>query len=120
MRPQPNRKADPNDEVIELAASCRFDPDKWSRVAFDWGHGELSDYDGPREWQTDINQVIRDHLANPETRYEPLQIAVASGHGIGKSAQMGMLSNWAMSCFDRAKVVITANTETQQRTKTKP
>ena len=120
MRPQPNRKADPNDEVIELAASCRFDPDKWSRVAFDWGHGELSDYDGPREWQTDINQVIRDHLANPETRYEPLQIAVASGHGIGKSAQMGMLSNWAMSCFDRAKVVITANTETQLRTKTSP
>lgn len=119
MKPA-QRRADPNDAIIELAASCRFDPDRWAHVAWDWGHGELEEIDGPREWQSDINRVIRDHLANPETRYEPLQIAVASGHGIGKSAQMGMLSNWAMSCFANAKVVITANTETQLRTKTSP
>lgn len=109
-----------DDEIIELAADCQFDPDGWSRVAYDWGHGELEEYDGPREWQSEINSVIRDHLADPETRYEPLQIAVASGHGIGKSAEMGMLSNWAMSCFAKAKVVITANTESQLRTKTSP
>lgn len=115
-----NRRPDPNDAIIKLAASCRFDPDRWARVAFDWGHADLAEYDSPRQWQTDINVAIRDHLANPETRYEPLQIAVASGHGIGKSAEMGMLSNWAMSCFSRAKVVITANTETQLRTKTSP
>ena len=80
------RRPDPNDGIIELAASCRFDPERWSRLAWDWGHGDLDGIDGPREWQTDINTIIRDHLANPETRYEPLQIAVASGHGIGKSA----------------------------------
>jgi hypothetical protein len=114
------RRADPNDQIIELAASCRFDPDRWSRVAWDWGEGDLEDVDGPREWQSDINRVIRDHLANPETRYDPLQIAVASGHGIGKSAEMGMLANWAMSCWSNAKVVITANTEQQMRTKTSP
>ncbi|WP_045834477.1 hypothetical protein [Hyphomicrobium sp. 99] len=111
---------DPNDEIIDLAASCQFDPDRWSKVAWDWGHGDLEKHPGPREWQSDINRVIRDHLADPETRYQPLQIAVASGHGIGKSAEMGMLSNWAMSCWANAKVVITANTETQMRTKTSP
>lgn len=115
----PERR-DINDDIIDLAASCRFDPVRWSSVAWDWGFGELEEYDGPRDWQTDILRVIRDHLANPETRYEPLQIAVASGHGIGKSALMGIVSNWAMSCFDRAKVVITANTEPQMRTKTSP
>lgn len=115
----PERR-DINDDIIELAASCRFDPVRWSTMAWDWGFGELEEYEGPREWQTDILRVIRDHLANPETRYEPLQIAVASGHGIGKSALMGIVSNWAMSCFDRAKVVITANTEPQMRTKTSP
>lgn len=120
MTVRPNAKPDPNDAIIELAASCRFDPDRWSKVAWDWGFGELEEYDGPRQWQADLNRAIRDHLANPETRYEPLQLAVASGHGIGKSAEMGMLANWAMSCFDRAKVVITANTETQLRTKTSP
>lgn len=113
-------RADPNDQIIDLAASCRFDPVRWSRLAWDWGHGELADYDGPRDWQTDINAIIREHLSDPIKRYQPLQIAVASGHGIGKSAEMGMLSNWAMSCWADAKIVTTANTEGQLRTKTAP
>lgn len=35
---------------------------------------------------------------------------MASGHGIGKSAEMGMLSNVATSCFTYAKLVIPAIT----------
>jgi len=115
-----NSGADPNDAIIELAASCRFNPKKWSRVAWDWGQGELAKHSGPRAWQDDVNGIITAHLSDPKTRYEPLQIAVASGHGIGKSAEMGMLSNWAMSCFADAKIVTTANTEGQLRTKTAP
>jgi hypothetical protein len=114
----PNR--DPNDDLIDLALSCRFDPDRWSTVAWDWGVGALEDVDAPREWQADINRVIRDHLSDPSKRYQPLQIAVASGHGIGKSAEMGMLSNWALSCWPDAKIVTTANTDGQLRTKTAP
>lgn len=113
-------RRDPNDELIELAASCQFDPDRWALNAWDWGHGELAGYDGPRAWQRDIFQIIRDHLSDPVTRYQPLRIAVASGHGIGKSASMGMVSNWAMSCWDDAKIVTTANTDGQLRTKTAP
>jgi hypothetical protein len=119
-RPGIGQKRDPNDDIIELASSCRHDPVRWSRLAWDWGNGELADYDGPREWQTDVFTIIRDHLANPATRYQPLQISIASGHGIGKSASMGMLSNWAMSCWPDAKIVTTANTEGQLRTKTAP
>ena len=63
---------------------------------------------------------IKSHLENPETRFMPLMIAVASGHGIGKSAQIGMLVNWALSTCGDTKVVITSNTETQLRTKTAP
>ena len=107
-------------EIIDLAASCQFDPARWADVAWDWGEGELADYDGPRNWQADIFGEIKAHLQNPETRYQPLQIAVASGHGIGKSACMGMISNWAMSCWDDAKIVTTANTDGQLRTKTAP
>ncbi len=113
-------RADPNDALIELAASCRYDPERWSRLAWDWGVGALERHPGPREWQADIFRVIRDHLADPATRHEPLQIAVASGHGIGKSACMGIISNWAMSCWADAKIVTTANTEGQLRTKTAP
>jgi len=110
----------PDDEIIELAAECQYDPQKWAMFALDWGHGDLAEYDGPREWQAEINEIIRQHLINPKTRYNPLQIAVASGHGIGKSAEMGMLAHWAMSCYDDCKIVTTANTDNQLRTKTAP
>lgn len=106
--------------LVELAASCRFDPWKWLGVGFDWGYGSLRKYGGPRDWQDDIAQQITEHLQDPTTRYQPCRIAVASGHGIGKSATMGMLGNWAMSCFGKARVVVTANTMSQLRTKTAP
>ena len=115
-----NGGPDLDEEIIEMAASCQFDPESWAYFAWDWGHGELADYDGPRDWQRDILQVIRDHLNNRETRYQPLRISVASGHGIGKSATMGMVSNWAMSTWDDCKIVTTANTDGQLRTKTAP
>ncbi|WP_320194970.1 terminase [Agrobacterium rosae] len=113
------KPVDPDDEIAEAAALLQYDPQGWSLFAWDWGKGDLKDMDGPRDWQADINEEIRQHLES-ENRYTPLQIAVASGHGIGKSAQMGMLSNWAMSCFADCKIVTTANTESQLRTKTSP
>lgn len=108
------------EELIELAAECDKDPERWSRLAFDWNHGELADYSGPREWQSEAFSEIRDHLSNPKTRFMPLMLARASGHGIGKSAFIGMVTNWALSTCDDCKVVVTANTDTQLRTKTSP
>lgn len=112
--------SDPNEALIDLAARCRYDPDKWSLAAYDWGVGDLAAAPGPRKWQRDINRAIRDHLADPAKRFTPLRIAVASGHGIGKSAEMGILSNWAMSCWTDCKITITANTRPQMVTKTAP
>lgn len=114
------QRTDPEQQLIDLAASCRFDPWKWAGAAWDWGYGSLTGFTGPRDWQDEIMQDITDHLQDPDKRYQPLQIAVASGHGIGKSAEMGMLANWAMSCFANARVVCTANTMGQLRTKTVP
>lgn len=111
---------DPNEDLIRLAAECRYDPDRWSIAAYDWGEGDLAAHAGPRAWQREINREIRDHLADPDKRFTPLRIAVASGHGIGKSAEMGMLSNWAMSCWADCKIVVTANTRSQMQTKTAP
>lgn len=105
---------------IALAKKCSRDPEQWARKAYWWGDGELADYSGPREWQSDIFRDIRDHLSDPKKRFQPLMIAVASGHGIGKSAAIGMAVNWALSTCDDCKVVITANTDNQLRTKTSP
>ncbi len=64
--------------------------------------------------------MVGTHLQNPKTRFIPLLIAVSSGHGIGKSAKIAKLINWAMSTCEDCKVVVTANTESQLRTKTWP
>ena len=113
-------ETDLDDEILDAVGKFQYDPQGWALFAWDWGQGNLAGVDGPRDWQCDINTIIRDHLSDPQKRYEPLQIAVASGHGIGKSSEMGMLAEWAMSCFDDAKIVATANTDTQLRTKTVP
>lgn len=99
------------------ALTC--DPLGFVRYAFPWGEERL-DAAGPRQWQRDILQTIGTHLTDKATRHQPLRIAVASGHGIGKSALIGMVINWAMSTHDDCRVVVTANTETQLRTKTWP
>lgn len=112
--------ADPDQELIDLAAECTHDPVRWVNLAFDWGEGELAGVDGPRDWQAGVLADIGSHLANPATRHMPCLIAVASGHGIGKSAGIGMIVNWALSTCEDTKIVITANTDTQLRTKTAP
>lgn len=109
-----------DDEIVTLAAECEHDPNAWWDAAYDWGEGDLASFDGLRDWQWDIGEIIGDHLQNPETRFDPLMIAVASGHGIGKSALIGMVCDWAMSTCDNTRVVITANTDTQLRTITSP
>lgn len=107
-------------QLIEDIAQFTHDPLGHALYAYDWGNGELERYSGPRLWQRDIMGEIRDHLSNPDTRFEPLRIAVASGHGIGKSALISMLCKWGMDTCEDCKIIVTANTENQLRTKTWP
>lgn len=74
-----------DDAILEAVALHQYDPQGWSLFAWDWGQGELAGLTGPRVWQWDVLGIIREHLENPATRYQPLQLAVASGHGIGKA-----------------------------------
>lgn len=90
------------------------------RYAFPWGEGELAEHAGPRAWQDDTLGIIDEHLSNPATRFSPCRIAVASGHGIGKSALISMIVCWALDTCEDTRVVITANTEGQLLTKTSP
>jgi hypothetical protein len=115
-------KTDPNIEIARDIGSFAYDPLKHAKYAFPWGveGSPLESISGPRQWQRGVMETIRDHLAAPETRYTPCRIAVASGHGVGKSAAIAMLSRWALDCWADARVVITANTESQLVTKTSP
>lgn len=108
------------DQLAEEAVRSAHDPIRWCMFAFDWDRDDLKDSSGPRKWQRDIMGAISAHLRNPSTRYQPCRIAVASGHGIGKSALVAMLIHWAMSTAVDTKIVVTANTGDQLSTKTVP
>lgn len=91
------------------------DPLFFVQVAFCWGEGDLVDQTGSDEWQVNILSHVRDNISHEK----PLQIAVASGHGVGKSALVAWLLLWSMIRAD-TRGIVTANTATQLQTKTWP
>jgi len=110
-----------NAELARDVAKYVWDPLGFQRYAYPWGQpGVLETSPGPRKWQAEISKTIGQHLQNPQTRHQPCLVAVAAGHDIGKSAQISMLTNWAMSTCENTRAIITANTDTQLRTKTWP
>jgi len=112
--------SDPESLLREDIGALAYDPLGFVRYAYPWGKGELSDSTGPRAWQAEAFRLIGDRLRNPETRHRPILLARVSGHGIGKSAFISQLVHWGMSTACDCRVVITANTEGQLRTKTWP
>lgn len=106
-------------------ASYSLDPLAFVRYAFPWGRlgTPLEDSTGPREWQAsvlrDIGKRLRAGYSVGEALMPVLQ-AVSSGHGVGKSSLVAFLTWWALSTCEDARVVLTANTESQLRTKTLP
>lgn len=106
-------------DLIEEIAKCTNDPLRFVLFAFSWGAGELAEHSGPDDWQRDILTEIGTKLRSGDINVtQAIQIAVASGHGIGKSALVSWLILWAMSTFEDTRGVVTANTDAQLRTKT--
>ena len=104
--------------LISDIASLSCDPLGFVRYAFPWGEGELANRE-PDAWQVDILSCLGEQLRQGKVNAtEAIQLAVASGHGIGKSALVAWLILWALSTFEDTKGVVTANTENQLKTKT--
>lgn len=111
-------------QLITDIARFQHDPEGYVWYAFPWGKPgtSLANKTGPRQWQREVMRSIGERLAaNPGAdTWEVVQEAVASGHGIGKSALVAWLVLWAMSTHEDTRGVVTANTDTQLRTKTWP
>jgi hypothetical protein len=104
-----------NDEaLLDWLASVSTDPHAFVLGAFPWGEGTLRGSPGPEAWQVEVLEAIRDGLPAEQA----VQLATASGHGVGKSALSSWLVLWAISTLPDTRGVVTANTETQLRTKT--
>lgn len=77
---------------------------------------------GPDVWACEMLDAIsaecQQRNFNGKDSVRPVQAAVASGHGIGKSFITSMIILWIMSTRGNAKGTVTANTSDQLRTKT--
>lgn len=103
------------EKLAVFLASVSDDPLKFVKAAFPWDDGPLKDMRGPQRWQIDVLEDIKMAIRGKNI---PVRIAVASGHGVGKSALAAWLILWSIATKPDTKGVVTANTETQLKTKT--
>jgi hypothetical protein len=99
--------SDPSIQIVKLAPQyrerfgCEFGPDEWAC-----------------EFLDSIGADVKARGFDGVTPVEPIQYAVSSGHGIGKSAMAAWLTLWIMSTRPHSKGVVTANTGEQLASKT--
>lgn len=116
-------------ELINDIMQFEHDPLGFVLYAFPWGEPgtPLEHHSGPRKWQAEvlkhIGQLLKERVPIDEaiartTAIEPIQEAISSGHGIGKSSMVAFTSLWALCTRENTRGIITANTEKQLTTKT--
>lgn len=105
------------DELIADLGHYSHKPLAFVMWAFPWGipGTDLEHFSGPEAWQRDLLMGLENGLL---TVGEAIQLATTSGHGVGKSALVAWIILWAISTYEDAIGVVTANTETQLKTKT--
>ncbi len=108
-----------------LSAIEKFvcDPEGFVYFAYPWGEGQLEGCSGPDVWQVEILREIGEASKTGTMTINGaivhgIRSAVASGHGIGKTALLVWLVHWFMSTREDPQIVVTANTTIQLETKT--
>ena len=122
-------KTEPSAQEQELLTNIltyKYDPEGFVNYVFPWGvaNTPLARFEGPRTWQREDLQQIGEHLQQDLELQRmglpprPLYLARSSGRGPGKSALLSMLNLWMASCWIGGTGIVTANTETQLRSRT--
>lgn len=109
-------------ELFVEVMACANNPHRFVMLNFPWGKQgtPLENVKGPRAWQRKVLDDIAGHLeaGEQEKAWSVFRKAVASGRGIGKSALVAWLVLWFMSVVLGGTCIVTANTETQLRSRT--
>lgn len=112
----PSESSGPMEAIIEGLALYSNDPLGFALWAFPWGEpGTILENRTLEVWQTELLCSLRDGLITPE---QAIRQATTSGNGVGKSAVVCIIILWATSTMEDTKGIVTANTETQLKTKT--
>lgn len=121
-------------ELAEFIAGFYADPYGFVMAMFPWGEptlpdgsfNPLHDKKGPEDWQRetliDLGEHIKDNMALVDMGLDMqvYRIAVASGHGVGKSALVAWIIWFLMSTRVDTRMAVTASTQFQLEDKTWP
>ena len=105
----------PDKGLIRKLVGYYSDPLGFVREVFPWGQGLLAGEEGPDVWQA---EVLEDLGRMGKESSAAVRLAVASGHGVGKTALISWIILWFMSTRAHPQIVVTANTRFQLETKT--
>jgi hypothetical protein len=114
----------PQKQLIDKFAEFRNDPYGFVLFSYPWGQKGtwLEDMDGPDYWQAEVMETIRKELEKrdmtPEEVFASINIAVASGHGVGKTSLVSWLIHWFICCHPNPQIVVTSGTQAQLLNKT--
>lgn len=121
-------------QLAEFIAGFWGYPYEFVMGVFPWGEPELpdgmpnplKDKEGPEPWQRELLIDLGKHIRNNAILYDigldmnVWKSAVASGHGVGKSAMVAWLIYFFMSTRVDTRGAVTANTQHQLEDKTWP
>lgn len=111
-------------KLAQEAGRFYDDPYGWVMFAYPWGvqGSALELFSGPDEWQkrflVDLGEIVKERAFDGLTPVEPIRMATASGHGIGKSALVAWLVGWLTSTRPGCKGTVTANKAQQLEART--
>lgn len=123
-----NASPEVEERLAKYLQQFRYDAYGFVMAAFPWGPKGtvLEDKRGPEPWQKDLLDAMSRHRRDNADRRDlgvdmiPWLSAIASGHGIGKSAVVAWIIYWLYSTSYNSRGVVTANTSDQLETKTWP
>jgi hypothetical protein len=98
--------------IADELVACRGDPELFVDRMFDWDGPELKSA-APEPWQREVLRAIRDGLPLGKA----IRIAVASGHGVGKTALVSWIVLWSMATMTDCRGILTASNEAQLATR---
>lgn len=110
--------------LAEAVMQYLYDPLGFVMFIFPWGEPgtPLADEAGPDEWQVEWLTALGEELVRARNAGEDessvIRMATATGHGVGKTADVAWLILWFMSTHANPQCVVTANTLPQLKTKT--
>ena len=114
------------DLIQEVVENCYSDPHRFVCGMYPWGEPGtfLHIETGPDEWQTAVLVLLGEQLrlrleaSDQLTLTSAIRLAVASGHGVGKTALIAWIIQWFMSTRPHPQIVVMANTLPQLSNKT--